>query len=86
MNEFININIENYDYVRCENLFSLVVESVNILLPTTILDIVNASMSGEAIHIIIACNNSQYSLNNKLSILFTVEDFIVQSIEVSLLH
>jgi hypothetical protein len=83
---FININIQNYDYGTFEDLFYLIEKSVNHLLPTSSHAVTNTSISNEYIHIILKDINPQNALCNKLSFLFNVKDFIINNVEVSLLH
>jgi len=82
--KFINIYIHNYSYANFEELFYLIEELVNKSFTSCSYAIANTSISGH-IHIIVEEIGNQHALNNKLSVLLSVQDFIVTDIEVSLL-
>lgn len=84
--KFANINIEKYDYIKYEELFSLILKLVQNLLPTYFLSITHTSINSESINIIIKSDNSNHSSINRLSISFGVQEFAVNTIEVSILH
>lgn len=86
MGRFMNINIEKYDYIKYEELFSLILKSIQELLPTYFLSIIYTSINSKNVHIIIKSHNFNYSLDSKLSVIFGIQDFIINNIEVSVLH
>lgn len=83
--KFLNIDIHNYSHGDFEELFRLIEKLVNKSSIIYSYDITTTSISNEYIHIIAKEIDPQRSLDNTLSILLSVQDFIITDIEVSLL-
>lgn len=84
--KFLNIDIHNYSYGNLEELFYLIEELVNKSFTSCSYAIANTSINSRHIHIIVKEIGNQHALNNKLSVLLSVQNFIIIDIEVSLLH
>lgn len=83
---FLNIDIRNYSYGNFKELFKLIEELANKSFTACSYTVLNTSINGGHIHIILKENDHQNAFKNTLSILLNVQDFNVQDIEVSLLH
>lgn len=86
MKKFINIDIHSYSSGNFEELFYLINELVNKSFITCSYNVTNTSIDSEHIHIMLKDIQHQNAFGNTLSILLNIQDFIVQDIEVSLLH
>ena len=84
--KFMNIDIQNYSYGNFEELFYFIEELVNKSFTACSYTVSNTSINGEHIHIILKENDHQHALNNKLSVMLAINDFIITNIELSLLH
>ncbi|OOM09457.1 hypothetical protein [Clostridium saccharobutylicum] len=84
--KFLNIDIHNYSYANFEELFYLIEELVNKSFIACSYNVLNTSINGGHIHIILKENDHKHALNNKLSVLLAINDFIITNIELSLLH
>jgi hypothetical protein len=82
--KFMNIDIQNYSYGDFEALFKLVEELVSRSFITYSCTIANTSIDSEYINISLNYINHQHSLDNKLSILLSLHDFIITDIEISI--
>lgn len=84
--KFMNIDIQNYSYGDFEELFYIIEELVNRSFITCSYNVTNTSIDSEFIHLMLEEIDCQYSLNNKLSVLLAINNFIINDIEVCLLH
>ncbi len=84
--KFLNIDIHNYSYANFEELFYLIEELTNKSFITCLYTVADTSIDTEFIHLMLEEIDRQHSLNNKLSLLLAINNFIINDIEVSLLH
>ncbi len=84
MKKFMNIDIQNYSYGDFEALFLLIAKLVNRSYITCSYTITDTSLNSENIHIIVKDIDNLYA--NNLSILLSVQKFIITDIEISLLN
>ena len=82
--KFINIDLHHYSYKNFQDLFYLMEELVNKSFTPCSYAIANTSIDSEYIHIALNDINHQHSLDNKLSILLSLHDFIITDIEISI--
>lgn len=82
----INSDIHNYRYGNFEELFYLIEELVNKSFATCSYTITNTSINNEYVHIILKKFCHQHMSNNTLSILLSIQNYIINDIEVSILH
>lgn len=84
--KFLNIDIHNYSHGNFEELFYLIEELVNKSIAPCSYAIVNTSINGGHIHIIVKDISNKHAFGNTLSILLSVQKFIITDIEISLLN
>lgn len=86
MKKFMNIDIQNYSYGDFKELFYLIEELVNKSFAPCSYVISNTSLNSGHIHIILKDISNQYAFGNTLSVLLSIQKFIITDIEISLLH
>jgi len=84
--KIINIDIHKYSHVNFEELFNIIEELVNKLFTTCSYTITNTSINNEYVHIILKIIHHQHMVENTLSVLLSLQYFIIIDIEVSILH
>lgn len=84
--KFMNIDIQNYGYKNFQDLFYLIEELVNKSIAPCSYVISNTSLNNGNIHIILKDISNQYAFGNTLSVLLSIQKFIITDIEISLLH
>lgn len=84
--KFMNIDIQNYGYKNFQDLFYLIEELVNKSIAPCSYVISNTSLNSGNIHIILKDISNQYAFGNTLSLLLSIQKFIITDIEISLLH
>ncbi|MFL0163975.1 hypothetical protein [Candidatus Clostridium helianthi] len=84
--KFVNINIEKFDYVQCQELFSQVLSTASYLLPDFYLTTDEVTYKPESNYIMMKFNSSVPLLNGQLLILLNINNFIITGLEVSIIN
>jgi hypothetical protein len=86
LQKFINVNIEKFDYVEFQELFSSVLNVTSRLLPDHYLTIDDITYNSKNNYILIKFSSTVNLLDGNLYILISINKFIITDLEVSIIY